>query len=196
MQYPTYSRKFAAYVRSTADPVRVASIALAIATIDRDGIEGDFAELGVWRGDLSVQLHHLAPERDLYLFDTFEGFPDPDGDTRFRDTSEEFVRGRFGGDPRVHVMAGVFPETTANLENRRFAFVMLDADRYQVTLDGLRFFYPRLTPGAYLFAHDYNSAEFEYGVRRAFDEFLADRPEGPVELPDFCGSVAFRRAAI
>src|SRR5438132_8866828 len=74
MRWPTYSQPFATYARSTQDPVRIASIGLALATIEREAIDGDLAELGVWRGDTSVILHHLAPERALHLFDTFAGF--------------------------------------------------------------------------------------------------------------------------
>jgi O-methyltransferase len=81
------------------------------------------------------------------------------------------------------------------LDGEQFAFVMLDADRYQVTLDGLRFFYPRLTPGSYVFIHDYHWPEFDYGAMRACREFLADKRERPIELPDVCGSLVFRRSA-
>ena len=70
---------------------------------------------------------------------------------------------------------------------------MLDADRYQATLDGLDFFYPRLSPGGFIFVHDYHSPESDQGAARAVDHFFRDKPEWPVELPDRDGSVVIRK---
>ena len=96
-------------------------------------IPGAFAELGVWRGVTSAFLHRLAPERTLYLFDTFAGFPDADlppgaDDRRFRDTSEAAVRARVGASANVVLRPGYVPDTLAGLEDERFAFVLLDLD--------------------------------------------------------------------
>lgn len=180
---------------SASDPVRVGAVAMAFRTLETEGISGASAEVGVHRGDLSVILNRLAPQRKLYLFDTFTGFPDPAGDDRFRDTSPGLVRSRFPARAPVEIREGIFPETTSGLESEQFAFVMLDADRYGVTLDGLSFFYPRLAPGAYLFIHDYNSPEFDFGALQACQQFFADKPERPIELPDFNGSAVIRRSA-
>lgn len=57
------------------DPIRFATIALAINTIKNENIKGNLAELGVFTGDSSKVIHLMAPEKILYLFDTFEGFP-------------------------------------------------------------------------------------------------------------------------
>ena len=51
---------------------------------------------------------------------------------------------------------------------------------YEGTLDCLRFFYPRMVAGGVIISHDYSILT---GVKRAFDEFFADKPEGVVELP-------------
>ena len=40
--------------------------------------KGDFAELGVYKGNSAKIFHALAPDRKLYLFDTFEGFSERD----------------------------------------------------------------------------------------------------------------------
>jgi O-methyltransferase len=193
MHHPTYSRAYAREVESSYDGVRVAAIGLAMETIRKGGLQGAIAELGVYRGETSRLLHQLAPDRSLYLFDTFSGFPD-EGDGRFDNTAEEVVLRTIGDRQGVIIKKGVFPATAAGLEGERFAFVMLDADRYQVTHDGLAFFYPRLSPGGFIFVHDYNSPESDHGVARAVDAFFADKPEWPVELPDRAGSVVIRRA--
>ena len=39
-----------------------------------EAVSGAVAELGVYKGDTAVLLNGLFPHRELYLFDTFEGF--------------------------------------------------------------------------------------------------------------------------
>src|SRR4029077_58214 len=143
-------------------------------------------------------IHQQAPNRLLYLFDTFAGFPaealEKGDDRRFKDTSQDKVA-RFIGDlGNVVFRAGYFPQTTAGLEQEKFALVMLDFDLYRSAIDALTFFYPRLVPRGYFFLHDFNSPESDYAISRAASEFLADKPEGLVEIPDEWGSAVFRKA--
>ena len=72
------------------------------------------------------------------------------------DTSEEYVRERFKEMPNVIVKKGIFPDTTLGLENNKYCLVSLDCDLYQPILDGWRYFYPRMSPGGYVFLHDHN----------------------------------------
>ena len=74
-----------------------------------------------------------------------------------------------------------------------FAFVMLDLDKYKPTLAGLEVFYHRMNRGGYIFVHDYNRLESDYGVSKAVDDFLRDKAEQLVELPDAGGSVVIRK---
>jgi O-methyltransferase len=194
MNHPTYGHSYAIEVARAYDSVRAAAVGLALRRADIDCIAGAIAELGVYRGDLSRLLHALAPDRTLYLFDTFRGFPGSE-DLRFRDTSAELVRHNIGDQRNVLFREGVFPGTARGLEHERFAFVMLDADVYQVTVDGLEFFYPRLSVGGYLFVHDYNSTESNRAVSKAVDEFFKGKPEVPIELPDRDGSVVIRKSS-
>jgi len=194
MRFPTYSEKTARLVEDSADRVRYGTLALAFQTIEREKVSGDLAELGVWRGATSTFLHSQMPQRTLYLFDTFAGFPgESDADGRFRDTSVDAVQRRIGDNSNVIFRVGTFPGTTLGMESERFAFVLLDADKYASTLAGLEFFYPRMTRGGYMFIHDYNSPESEHGVSRAVNEFLQGKPERVVEIPDIWGSVLFRK---
>jgi O-methyltransferase len=57
---------------------------------------------------------------------------------------------------------------------------------------GLEFFYPRLTPGGFLVLHDYSSLEWD-GAEKAIDEFLADKPERVIPIPDKSGTVVLRK---
>jgi O-methyltransferase len=87
----------------------------------------------------------------------------------------------------IEVRKGIFPETATDLHNEKFAFVHIDADLYQSTLDSLQFFYPKLTDGGTLIVHDYNH-NWE-GVVKAVNEFEQSIPECFVEVPDQLGSV-------
>ncbi len=76
----------------------------------------------------------------------------------------------------------MFPASAADLPSQlRFKFVHLDLDLYRSTLDGLHFFYPRLVHKGMIIAHDYGNWTAP-GVKRAFDEFLAEVQEPLVPL--------------
>jgi O-methyltransferase len=198
MRFPTFALAVREEVRQSADPVRCATLGLAVERLKFEKINGDFAELGVWRGDTSRFLHLCAPDRVLHLFDTFSGFPHgltDDNPTRFRDTNLDLVEQRIEDVRNVVFHVGLFPATTAGLERKSFALSMLDADCYPSTLSGLQFFYPRTVPGGYIFLHDFNSPESSYGVSRAASEFLADKPERILEIPDTWGSAFFRKVS-
>ncbi len=196
IRFPTYRPHLQPLISNSADPVRAAALALAIATIDRQNIPGAMAELGVYRGETSCLIHAASPERTLYLFDTFEGFPvrDKKNDNRFQDTNLDVVRKNVGDLRHVIIKKGYFPETAYGLETETFAFVLLDADLYNPTMAGLTYFYSRLQPGGYIFAHDYNSPESDHAVSKAVDLFMADKPEKLVELPDSWGTIVIRKA--
>jgi len=173
-------------------------ILLLRSIIERE-VPGPFAELGVYRGLTARLIHQYAPERPLHLFDTFEGFTDrstlPEkGRTglqvfpeQFSDTSLERVK-RFVGPKNDNVAyhPGFFPDSIPEpLRQMTFAFAHLDADLYEPTTEGLRFFYPRISPGGMLLVHDYNAWP---GARKSVDEFFADKPELPIPMPDKNGS--------
>lgn len=197
MIFPTYSQAVERDIIELGDDVRYTTLALAIQRLETESIEGAFAELGVWRGTTSRFMHRQAPDRKLYLFDTFEGFPDQalevDKDDRFKDTSREMVASVIGDGHNVIFRAGYFPKTAAGLEGERFALVMLDFDLYKSAMDAFTFFYPRLVRGAYFFMHDFNNPESNRAISRAADEFLRDKPERPIEIPDEWGTALFRK---
>lgn len=203
MRFPTAAEPLIREARSVRDSIRYETIALAIETIRREAIPGALAEVGVWRGALSRFLHQCAPERKLYLFDTFSGFPlesvdaldlPNEGDrSRFRDTSVELVRKSVGESENIIFRVGIFPDSAIGLENEAFSFVMLDLDIYKPMLAALEFFYPRVSAGGYIFIHDFNSPESSYAMRRAAIPFLGDKPEKLVELPDEWGSAVMRK---
>jgi len=154
------------------------------------GHPGAFAELGVYRGGSARILCEVKGDAPLHLFDTFAGMPavNPATDGAFRagdfaDGTLEHVQAYLRGYSGVHFHPGFFPASAARLgpPSPVFQFVHLDVDLYQSTLDGLRFFYPRLAPGGILLSHDYGDPTVP-GVRRAFGEFMRDKTEKLVQL--------------
>lgn len=162
-----------------------------------DRLEGDVAECGVRNGRSALfMLEALEVERRFFLFDSFEGLSDPlpadeiesvhdteDGRRRFGDTDLDAVKARFAPfGAQVALMQGWIPERFPEVVDRKFCLVHLDVDLYEPTRAGLEFFYERLVPGGMLVCDDYGSAHYP-GARLALDEFFAERPETPVELP-------------
>ncbi len=184
------------------DLIRMTFLALNIARLEAAAVPGAFAELGVWRGNSAKVIHRLAPGRRFYLFDTFAGFkqedaerdPARDSATHFRDTTLETVKAFLDDSQNLTFCPGWFPETAAAVPQQEvFAFVHLDCDLYRPMKSALEFFYPRMSPGGMIAIHDYGSGRWP-GVAQAVDEFLSDKPEGLVCVPDTSGTAALIRA--
>ncbi len=184
--------------RTFKDRNRFYTIWFEINRIKSGKIEGNLAEVGVYKGETAKIIHHALPERKLYLFDSFSGLPkqvireDCDGTVRpqtvnFGSTSKKEVITYIKGNDNIEIREGIFPETATDLNKETFAFVHLDADLYQSTLDGLHLFYPLLAPGGSILIHDYNH-NWE-GVKKAVDEFEKIIPEQFAHLMDMYGSV-------
>nr|WP_294506940.1 TylF/MycF/NovP-related O-methyltransferase [uncultured Rhodopila sp.] len=186
------------------DMVRLAFFATNIAALEAAGVPGAFAELGVWRGNSAKVIHSLAPGRELYLLDTFQGFPDEDCDAdpiggvshHFQDVSVDKVCAFVGQSDRIHFVVGRFPDSAGAIPfDQRFAFVHIDCDLYQPVRAGLEYFHPRMSPQGLIVVHDYGSGRWP-GVTRAVNEYLADKPETPVLIPDTSGTAVIVRQRI
>jgi O-methyltransferase len=181
------------------DTVRRDMIVLLLRELVARKIEGDLAELGVYRGYSARVIHHYLPERKFYLFDTFTGFDEWDIQaerastgrktqaTEFSHTGvERALRNIAPQNDNVQVFAGYFPASAPDfLHGRKFAFVHLDADLYEPMLAGLNYFYDKMVPGGFILAHDYNAWP---GSRKAVEEFFRGKPEAPIPMPDKSGS--------
>ncbi len=187
-----------AFEKRYDDKIRLYNLWFQIKRLDEEYIPGDFAELGVYKGDSAWIINKLDPERMLHLFDTFKGFSDNDlafetGEAAryswhdFADTDAEMVMQKLGMSDRVVIHEGYFPLTTKGLEEVRFALVHIDADLYAPIKAGLEFFYPRLAPGGVIMVHDY-SRQWE-GLRKAVDDFSLTIPETLIHVADRFGTV-------
>jgi len=172
-------------------------------TID-EGIEGDFAEVGVWRGNTASVLAHFASRnnRQVFLFDTFEGFSPADihgidssiNVANFRDTSMALVADVVGTEIECcHIVKGYFPSSLTDSHTaRKYAVVSLDCDLYEPIKAGLQFFYPLMPKGGIFFLHDYSSMHWA-GAKLAIDEFCKESSEFIVLMPDKSGSAFLRK---
>jgi O-methyltransferase len=187
----------------TNEYLRLSQLDLAINEIKEHNIPGDVAEVGVYKGAFSAVLNHALPDRKLYLFDTFEGFDTEEeqkdreafgtpAQRDFSDTSIEVVLSKMPHREQCVPRKGLFPETAAGLEQSQFCFVSLDADLYAPIRAGLDFFFDRLSPGGFIFVHDYNYAEFP-GAKAAVLDFWRTRGVPFVPLTDVYGTAVFRK---
>lgn len=181
----------------TADDKLFALIVATRYVVDH-GIPGAIVECGVWRGGSQqavayTLLERETTDRDLHLFDTFEGMPEPTERDRRHDgrpavdllaRSErtakvwavaglDDVRAGMAetGYPadRVHFHPGRVETTIPAAAPETIAILRLDTDWYVSTLHELEHLYDRVAPGGVLVLDDYG---YWRGAREAVDEFL------------------------
>jgi O-methyltransferase len=153
-------------------------------------LPGDLAEVGVYQGGSARLICEVKGDRTLHLFDTFDGLPESTAHDRAIHAANQYacsvesVRGYLAQYPNVHFYPGLFPDSVpqgnSRLSDARFSFAHFDVDLYESTLACLEYFYPRMNPGGVMLLHDYSILA---GVERAAKEFLADKPEGLIDLP-------------
>jgi O-methyltransferase len=205
--------------RTMTSPEKIYPLIQAVRYVVAAGIEGDFVEAGVWRGG-SMQaiawtlLAAGVDDRELHLFDTFEGMPPPgqhdrrtrDGATAealleqhdqshrvwayasLEDVSEGMAETAYPSE-RVHLVRGMVEETIPAHAPDRIAVLRLDTDWYASTKHGLEHLYPRLVPGGVLLLDDYGAWE---GARKATEEYLASIDDELLLLPMAEGRIAVK----
>jgi O-methyltransferase len=154
-------------------------------------VPGDLIEAGVWRGGAAIfmraaLLAYGAPQREVWLADSFRGLPDPDPENYPADGESEWrwhersylevpadeVRANFERygllDDRVRFLEGWFADTLPTVRDRTWALIRLDGDMYESTWVGLESLYPGLAPGGYVIIDDYHDV---VECRRAVDDF-------------------------
>ena len=166
------------------DYVRLATLELLCRRLAE--VPGAAAELGVYRGFFARCINQLLPERKLYLFDSFEGFGEEaqaseSFQAAHRNTAIEKVLAIMPYPEKVIVKPGFFPDSLDGLEEQ-FCLVSLDVDFYQTTLDGLRYFWPRLEKGGYLLLHDWGSPKLP-GVRQALTAYERELGQRILSVP-------------
>jgi O-methyltransferase len=185
------------YTMTSAE--RLISLIRAVEHLEKNNIGGPIVECGVWRGGSMMAVARTlladdAPDRDLYLFDTFEGMSAPtesDRDIEGRSASDlladspkdsggvwayaslDDVTANLAatGYPveRLHLVQGPVEKTVPSEAPAEMALLRLDTDWYESTKHELEHLYPRLVSGGILIIDDYGHWE---GARRAVDEYF------------------------
>ncbi len=179
---------------------RVYVLIESVRYILRNKVQGVFLECGVYKGGsmMAIALTLIAEgvtDRDLYLFDTFEGMPIPsvrDVDIWGNSAIDEFSRknGKLSssdwanasleevrqamaltGYPsdRVHFVKGMVETTIPNKALARIALLRLDTDWYQSTMHELQHLFPILSERGILIVDDYGHFK---GSKEAVDEYF------------------------
>lgn len=188
--------------RNYFDYIRLSTLELVGNEINKNNLEGNVAELGVYKGKFARFINLYFPQRTLYLFDTFEGFDQRDikkekqesfstGAQDFSDTSIEAVMRLMPYPNQCKAIKGFFPESARNI-NDKFVFVSLDADLYEPIYNGLQFFYPKLVRGGYIFIHDFNNDGYK-GSRQAVEQFCFEQKISFVPLADAGGTAVISK---
>jgi O-methyltransferase len=185
---------------------RIVMLSRGVRHVINVGVPGAIVECGVWRGgSMMVVAKTLqragARDRRLYLFDTFEGMPEPSvhdrtvfGDAAM-DKFEARRRAGAGSDwtragidevrsnmastgypaELVEYVAGKVEETLPARAPDRIALLRLDTNGYESTRHELEMLWPSVSPGGIVIFDDYGHWE---GCRRAVDEYFArlDKP--------------------
>lgn len=184
---------------------RLNNIEHCLDEIRRDGIDGDVAETGVWRGGAGILMKgyltaYGMSDKKVWLADSFEGLPVPtlpqDEGWDFSPSkvpilaiSQEEVEENFRRydllDDGVMFVKGWFRDTLHLAPIDRLSLLRLDGDLYESTMDALNALYQKLVPGGFLIVDDYS--EFE-PCRRAIHEFREHHEiTDPIQKIDWAG---------
>jgi hypothetical protein len=185
-------------------PGRVEVLARSVEYVVTRSIAGAFVECGVWRGGsmMAVALTLLrlgVTDRELFLFDTFEGMTEPGAEdvkqggvpasevlqrtgsdsSHWAVASLEKVQEAFSGvdypRERLHFVAGKVEDTLPAEAPEEVALLRLDTDWYASTKHELVHLYPRLARNGVLIIDDY---AYWRGARQAVDEYVAENEPG------------------
>jgi len=164
-------------------------------------LDGDWAELGVYKGSTAYLLADLLERsgstKRLFLFDTFCGTPresDQDNMKRegmYADVSCDSVRAylsRF--EHRLKYVVGLIPETFDALQERRFSFLHIHLNLYRSTRDALESLFPCLSQSGVVVIEDYGLHTCA-GSKLAADAFFKRGNTRIIHLPTGQG-VAFK----
>ncbi|MEP7219097.1 MAG: TylF/MycF/NovP-related O-methyltransferase [Bacteroidota bacterium] len=180
---------------------RVYALVQAVRYVVVNNIPGAIVECGVWKGGsmmaVAMALVKLGvSDRDLYLYDTFEGMTAPgaiDVSHQGKKAAEMFEGTRIGDDSsdwcnasieevretllstgypaeRLHFVKGKVEDTIPEVAPEAIAILRLDTDWYESTRHELQHLYPRISRGGALVLDDYGHW---LGSRQATDEYIA-----------------------
>jgi O-methyltransferase len=183
-------------------PERIFALRQAVMHVIQHEIPGCIVECGVWKGGSMMAAAKTLQElgvtdRDLHLFDTFDGMPQPgEEDVSLKDESAAELMSRSDKKSSVVWAYGALTEVKRNLLSTGYpaeriffvkgkveetipvnaptniALLRLDTDWYESTYHELVHLYPRLSYGGILIIDDYGHWK---GARKAVDTYIAEQ---------------------
>jgi O-methyltransferase len=172
-------------------------IAICMAT-HASKLEGDFAEFGVNTGIISLAICDYLDfgriDKKFYLFDTFCGIPvnqisDEEltlgrGEENKNLYSECFqiAKNNFAEFPNAVLVKGRVPESIAQVEWGKIAYLHLDMNIAEPERAAIEFCWDKLSPGAPVLLDDYGWAGY-LPQRRSLNEFAESKGCMICELP-------------
>lgn len=160
------------------------------------GVPGNVAEFGSFRGHsgylASRVLEHLGSDKTLYMFDTFDSFPDePVGVDRFWSGTHkvvfEQVREKFRERGNVRLVKGDFTRTLPETATGPLALAYVDCDSFRATRFLLEYLWAQRIPdGGIVVLEDYGHAAL-LGNRVAVHEFFDGRRDAHTCFSHFSG---------
>lgn len=182
---------------------RMFALYKAVDYIVSENIPGDFVECGVWKGGsimliIKELLKRNIIDRDIYLYDTFEGMTMPTekdkslfggknpviewakqvrgANSEWCYASIEEVRNNVLslGYPqeRIHFVKGKVEETLLSTLPERVALLRLDTDWYESTYKEMVYLFPLLVTKGVLIVDDYGYWE---GAKKACDQYFNEK---------------------
>jgi O-methyltransferase len=161
----------------------------------KNNIDGDFVETGVWKGGAVILAYNLykklGQKRKVYAYDSFEGLPRPnpnkypidEGDIHWSiselSISLEEVKSNFEIfspiDESVIFVKGWFRDTIPLNTIEKISILRLDGDMYESTIDVLDYLYPKLSIGGFCIIDDFahkgaNSAVMDYREKHGISD--------------------------
>lgn len=203
---------------------RLISLLRSIDYIHQNNIQGDIVECGVWRGGSMMaackKLKQLGSvNRNIFLFDTFEGMTQPsDEDKQFDGRSaNQFLEVNDEGEKsgaywcvaniedvqqnialthypanRIFFVKGKVEETLPDARIDKIALLRLDTDWFESTYHELICLYDQVVPGGIVIIDDYGHWQ---GAQKAVDKFLQERNLKPLlHRIDYSGRLFMKEA--
>ena len=202
-------RDWPPYGHTMVGHMRLRNIRDLLQRVKQDKVEGDYVEMGVWRGGsciyakavIDVELEQ--PERHVHLLDAFGLVKDYNHGkgSSFLAVERDQVRHNFEKygllDDRVHFHRGLFAETVplfgAELrrQKRQIAVLRLDGNFYDTHLDAFYHLYELVPVGGFVIFDDGHHPE----PKRAIVDFRRQQsiPSSEWQLLDVDGNAKYMR---
>lgn len=181
---------------------RIFALCEAVRYIVANNVEGDIVECGVWKGGSMMAVAHTLlqlseTDRNLYLFDTFEGMTEPtkndvsvggvlafdllnkskkeDRKSIWCYSTLEEVKASVNttgyNQERIYFIKGKVEDTIPEQAPSRIALLRLDTDWYESTRHELIHLIPRMSPFGVIIIDDYGHWQ---GARKAVDDYIKE----------------------